>query len=727
MKLIKRIILASLWTGFINIAWADFDPATGNLELTPEEIEMLKSNSPFGPISEKEIMEAQEFFNKLTPEEKQEIEKLSQDFLNDLQKAFDEEQEASVQSEQSSEPEPKVEEEKSKPIAKPTLKQTDKEFAKKLIRALISNIQELKQEAQNDDSVARRLNAWITDINDLVYYLNVLDKDSLIAHLVSSDFQRIYNNLIKLNDALEESIALFKVKAVLSEETEDPYEVLGISTDASTEDIEAAFNRLKNERDPQIVEKKLQEEGLSEKDIQRKVKEARLSFGLIETAYESLKDPKSRKQVDLDMLSRQGPEKKSKNVSQKAFNKILKAFGTAFYDDAILADIKKLLEKYEPEAIERKKQIEQAQQEAKKAQEEISKRKITPTPSRPEYKPTPRYRPEEYERPSYYPYQPSPFLPHENVEQQPKKEEKKEEGKGGGSGGGGTGSKKAGEGKESEKDKKGDKNSSKKGKDGGKDKDKNKEDKVVKLIDEVAKYINNFNNKYVLKLAEDPQDDANKDLIKALNATLIDVPLSTGQKAIGDLNKELSSIKDKKDLKEYKKLFEKKIEKPFKTLIDKVVNIFSTNAARPTTFSPAQVDELKNKMKNLISSIQDIIYLLATEDEILKVLEKIVDNLQVLAQKTTADAKNTIEATTLFDLQMKLDDFKKLKSLIEKAENKDKFKDALDVLTPAEITNIENVRRALDAVRGISAAASSRADITNAIVQTLKDLQDIVK
>ena len=489
---------------FITILFSNFTLAIeqppANFQLSNEELEALKNN-PFGPLSDQEINEFVKFINELSPEELAELEKLGESIIKEMETSEQKEEPISeTKIEEAVKPEPTK-------IQRPAFEEKNKVEAQKIIRSIIKYLREIRQEAIKDEAVSRRLKIWDKDLNDLTYFLHVLDKNELLEHLASKDFSKLYNDLKKFKENLEDNIGSFKVQEVITEEEfENPYEILGVNEDATTKEIEAAFKKLKAERDPKILENRLKNAGLSDKEISKQIKETKLSFGLIETAYESLKNSKIRTQIDNELKTKQSPYAQIKQISKSAFNKILASFSTIFYDNAVLNQIQKLLEKYEPQALEKKKEIDKAQEMAKKAQEELSKKTVTSTKSSSYREPSYGYKsPSGYD--SGYPAYSAPYGEYGD-RSKPGYDfgpERTKIGKDGGDNGGGKGKGKVDKSGDKTGDKDKDKDSGKDGgkaapigKDKGKEKEKEekeKKDPVIELLKEFDESLKNLSER----------------------------------------------------------------------------------------------------------------------------------------------------------------------------------------------------------------------------------------
>ena len=110
--------------------------------------------------------------------------------------------------------------------------------------------------------------------------------------LASKEFDTLHRNL----EALHKVLATHEPRIIAKKRTgdvDDPYEMLGIDYDAKPDQIKAAYTKLKKTQSPEAVQADLKKKKVSEKVAKKKVKEARLSWSFIQSAYDSLRIPKS--------------------------------------------------------------------------------------------------------------------------------------------------------------------------------------------------------------------------------------------------------------------------------------------------------------------------------------------------------------------------------------------------------------------------------------------------
>lgn len=248
--------------------------------------------------------------------------------------------------------------------ATPMVSATSPADTRVMLKDIIKHLASLRQKSTTRETLNQKLERWKQELTELTYYLNILTQEELVAHLSSKDFSKLHKNLEKLHNALATHEPLIAARAPITDDEDDPYEVLGVSYTVTQDQIKEAYETLKNERGPQAVAEQLKDAGISGKVLEKQVKEARLIFSFIQNAYDSLKDPKQRALIDRTLKDRIAYEKRAEKASLDAFNKLISAVSTALYDHKVLNDIQQLLEKYKPQELAKAKEQEALEKKA---------------------------------------------------------------------------------------------------------------------------------------------------------------------------------------------------------------------------------------------------------------------------------------------------------------------------------------------------------------------------
>lgn len=248
--------------------------------------------------------------------------------------------------------------------------------AKIMLTELVAHVASLRQKAAVSERLWTKLERYHQELNDLTYYLHILTQPDLLKHLTSEKFKALYKNL----EALHSTFATYEpsviVKAPSQENLDNPYELLGLDYSASQDEITQAFKHLEKVYDPAELEDEFKSQGMTTKDLAKKLKEARLQFRFIQNAYDSLIDPKERAIVDRSLKDQIAQAKRSEKSSSEAFEKIAAELTSKVY--LVIGDIQKLLAAFKPEELAKAK----AHEELEKKILEESKKPVKIQPSR---------------------------------------------------------------------------------------------------------------------------------------------------------------------------------------------------------------------------------------------------------------------------------------------------------------------------------------------------------
>ncbi len=359
--------------------------ALGNMQVSEEDKAQLRAMG----FSDKDIEEAAEMLNNITPEEQTRLEaalkaveaelesygidptnpdpELLEQFTKDMLTP------PTTQPKESNKPiaqEPEIKEE-------PEIEQVHSiEEAPYLLNAILKHINVLRQKISLNEAFSKSFSKYQQPLNEFIFYLNILNKKELLRHLTSAPFQDLYDSLQFIYHILATQEPRIKLEAINTlNDYDDPYQQLGVSYNASQEEIQEAFKKLKNIYDPEKIEKNLKAKHVSAKKIVEESENARLTMASIVDAYQRICTPQERAITDRElkeMVHTTGPAYKN---SQKAFNTILDAFNTIFCTHEVLAKISNLLKVYEPEALALRKAQEKWEQEALSKAQEEQKRK----------------------------------------------------------------------------------------------------------------------------------------------------------------------------------------------------------------------------------------------------------------------------------------------------------------------------------------------------------------
>lgn len=272
--------------------------------------------------------------------------------------------------------------------AMPTQTETaPKEFAptehtarevEEMLGQLLRNLESLRHKMSAHPNMVRKLQAWKEAIDDLVYYLKIMDTPEHHERLITKDYANLLKHLKTLQKELASAEPRFLSALPKKESSEDPYDILRVDPTATDKEIQDAYTAYVKENDPAALRAKLTAEGFDENDIEGRVKSARLNMRTVKEAYEKISNPKIRAQTDRALAATQEQSQAGQEHSQGALNALINALSQAIYQKNVLEDIQRFMKKYEPVKLEQRKKMEEAEQKRRKEQAEAGKLKPTP-------------------------------------------------------------------------------------------------------------------------------------------------------------------------------------------------------------------------------------------------------------------------------------------------------------------------------------------------------------
>lgn len=244
-----------------------------------------------------------------------------------------------------------------------------------MLDALIARIDSLRKKATSDAPEFKRLSSWKEAMDELAYFLKVINKPEHHERLATKDFTRLFKLLQNLRDKL----TLYEPQLLIEEvdeHTDDPYEILRVASTASADTIKQAYEQYVAAKNPETLREKLTKDGFSEDDIEGQIKSAKLSLNTITDAYETLSDPKLRAQTDRSLKAARLYRESSETEAKKALDHILQQLSTAVYQQKVLTELEQFLQKYAPTELAAHKKMQEA--EAKRKKEQADATKIQP-------------------------------------------------------------------------------------------------------------------------------------------------------------------------------------------------------------------------------------------------------------------------------------------------------------------------------------------------------------
>jgi hypothetical protein len=257
-----------------------------------------------------------------------------------------------------------------------------------LVKGLIKNLSELQAKAASVREVHELIRAWLQELRELMFYVNVIDRHEYHEHLSLPKFKGLKAALEQLYSTLRTEVPHVALPDDLLEEP-TAYDLLGVKKSAKDAVIDASYERLVEKHDPKKLEKELRAQGLDEKAIKQQVKKATLSFEAIEDAYEQLHNPQLRAQIDREIEAHKGLKQQKIAQATQALKTIRHAFEEAIYGSEVLFNLEHFLQDYAPQQLALKKTIEDA--EKKSLEEQKKHAAIKPTTTYGTFEPEVRY------------------------------------------------------------------------------------------------------------------------------------------------------------------------------------------------------------------------------------------------------------------------------------------------------------------------------------------------
>ena len=292
------------------------------------------------------------------------------------------------------------------PVA-PAPSKTDVRQTGALIAGLIENLSTLQQKASSVRDIHEMVRSWLQELRELMFFLRVIDKHNYHEHLAQPQFKKLMQTLSALLGEFKRSMPELVLPDDLTEES-DPYDVLGISINASQKTIDTAYKTLAEKDNIEKLTTKLKNEGLSDKDIKRQVKYAQTRFDTLEDAYEQIKDPKTRTQIDREIKKRKEILQDKIDRATKAIRNLTEALSDAIYRNQLLQLLEQFMQSYAPKQLAWKKDIEEAEKKRLEEHKKLSSMAPSATPSFAQptisYGSAPSYGGNDYGYSSYLPY-----------------------------------------------------------------------------------------------------------------------------------------------------------------------------------------------------------------------------------------------------------------------------------------------------------------------------------
>ena len=337
-------------------------------------------------MTEAEFNEMLEFLSTLKPEELEELEMIGRNILQ--QQGIDPDTlqpvGAPAQRPQPGEQKGVNQPAKEQPVIQkpeePKVAPGDLQDVTSLIARLSRHIESLLQKLSAQPRRSTPLRTLAAEMIDLRIDLRIIGNKDLALRLATPESAALKMSLYTLDRELEkfEELALSRPQPARYDD-DDPYSILGVPYTADEDEIEEAFAAHEVTKSPAAVRAAESARGVSGKDLERMVKDARRTFAFIEDAYDQLRDPKMRAHVDRQHAALIEAEKQVLERARAAEQSLAEAITQALYSERLSEELQSFFKRYEPTALALKKSMEA--EEAARKQEIEQATYITPYPT----------------------------------------------------------------------------------------------------------------------------------------------------------------------------------------------------------------------------------------------------------------------------------------------------------------------------------------------------------
>ncbi len=266
-----------------------------------------------------------------------------------------------------------------------------------LLQSLIESLQRMRLKTHANTSIARLLERFKRELDDLFYYLPIIKNKPIISYLTTSDYTSLYMRLKSFTYKIVELEQQLIINDLYTEKHNTPYHILTLRPGSSLEEIKGSYKRKMQTKNPEELKKKLKKEGFSAKEQEAILQDNALQRRAIQEAYDLLMDINTKKRFDREHEFTASQKLSGGTVSKELLSSIGKAFTDFMYNERSLEDIKKLIAQYDPEAAKLKIKMEEDIKQERQRIEEAKKRPQQPSPRAP-YSPRSSY-PEAYNNP----------------------------------------------------------------------------------------------------------------------------------------------------------------------------------------------------------------------------------------------------------------------------------------------------------------------------------------
>ncbi len=310
------------------------------------------------PLSEEELELFSQIFENMDEETLNALAKIGEDYIKEMEAQgkdpYEIFKEPMIQPTPPPLPKPDIQ----KPIVQPIILMPPQKVEE--LRSWLKDIgyflPSIQHKSASNRETAAMIKPWKYHIEDVVYFMHVLEQEKLFRYLFDKDFDQLLIGLKQLHQSLSSLEPRFSVPEVTLE-SDRSYAVLGLTPGVSFIEVQNRYQQLLRDKSPMLIKKQLV--GKSSDQIAKALEINEDEIDSINNAYQMIMN----KQEALETLSN-----------------ILDSFSAAIYTNNLIENAKKVLAKYEPDALKVKEEQEKREAAARKEQEEVIKRRPVVSP-----------------------------------------------------------------------------------------------------------------------------------------------------------------------------------------------------------------------------------------------------------------------------------------------------------------------------------------------------------
>lgn len=309
------------------------------------------------PLSEEELELFSQIFENMDEETLNALAKIGEDYIKEMEAQGKDPYEIFKEPMVQPTPPPMPKPEPTTPVKPIILMPPQKvDELRTMLKDIAFFLPSIQRKAGSNRTTAEMIKSWKYHIEDVVYFVHMLEQEKLLRYLFDKDFDQLLVGIKQLHQALSSLEPRLSVQEVTLE-SDRSYAVLGLTPGASFIDVQNRYQQLLRDKSPMLIKKQLA--GKTPAEISKALEINDDEIDAINNAYQMIM---------------------SKQEAIETLNTILDAFSNAIYTNNLIDNAKKVVGRYEPDALKVKEEQEKREAAARKEQEEIIKRRPVVSP-----------------------------------------------------------------------------------------------------------------------------------------------------------------------------------------------------------------------------------------------------------------------------------------------------------------------------------------------------------